>query len=392
MRSQAIVFALVRTVLTTNIRMVYPFLSVFGRGLGVSLTEISLALTARSLLGTITPLLSPVADRHGRKSGILVGMAMFVGGNLIMVWLHGFVAVVFSLSITFLGMLLVVISMQSYLSDQVPYERRGALIALTEMGWSLGFIVGVPLVGALIARYGWRSPFPVLAGCGVLSYIVISRIMPSTPRKKHVPGSHWCSLQCVFTSRSALAALGLGLAFTIANELVNLMFGVWLEDSFRLNILALGAASAVIGFSELAGESLTAGLVDRLGKERSIRLGLIVNSAFAVLLPWIGQSQVGALVGLFLFYLSFEFTIVSSLPLISEVLPSHRATLMGVNIAVFSFGRALGALIAPQLYRIGFNANAVAAVAFNLIAMLALSGVKLPAPESEVQPVIRDVK
>ena len=51
------------------------------------------------------------------------------------------------------------------------------------------------------------------------------------------------------------------------------IFGVWLEDSFDLQIAALGAASAVIGLSELGGEGLVAAFVDRLGKPRAIGLG-----------------------------------------------------------------------------------------------------------------------
>ena len=54
------------------------------------------------------------------------------------------------------------------------------------------------------------------------------------------------------------------------NELVNLIFGVWLEDSFGLQIAALAGASAVIGFSELGGESLAALLTDRIGKPRAL--------------------------------------------------------------------------------------------------------------------------
>jgi len=47
-------------------------------------------------------------------------------------------------------------------------------------------------------------------------------------------------------------------ASTAANEQVNLVFGVWLQDSFGLKIAALGAASAVIGISEMSAEGLVA--------------------------------------------------------------------------------------------------------------------------------------
>ena len=129
---------------------------------------------------------------------------------------------------------------------------------------------------------------------------------------------------------------------TAANESVNLVFGVWLEGSFGLKLAALGAASAVLGVSELGGEGLSTWLVDRLGKEWSIRAGLLLNSLAAVALVFSGGAVWSALAALFVFYLSFEFTIVSALPLMSEALPALRATVMASMSASFSIGRAIG--------------------------------------------------
>jgi predicted MFS family arabinose efflux permease len=58
-------------------------------------------------------------------------------------------------------------------------------------------------------------------------------------------------------------------------------FGVWLEDSFGLQIAALAGASAVIGLSELSGEGLVALLTDRIGKPRALVLGLSANAVTA---------------------------------------------------------------------------------------------------------------
>jgi predicted MFS family arabinose efflux permease len=181
------------------------------------------------------------------------------------------------------------------------------------------------------------------------------------------------NFRLVLTSLPALAGLAVGMLATAANEQVNLVFGVWLQDSFGLKIAALGAASAVIGISEMGAEGLVAAFVDRLGKLRSIALGLAVNSLAALALPWIGRTEWGALIGLFFFYISFEFTIVSSIPLMTEMLPSARATLMAVNVAALSFGRAIGDFMAPRLYGLGFLAVALGAIGFNLLALLALS-------------------
>jgi predicted MFS family arabinose efflux permease len=86
----------------------------------------------------------------------------------------------------------------------------------------------------------------------------------------------------------AVLGMLMGMSFIIGNELVNVVFGVWMQDSFGLQIAALGAASLVIGLSELTGEGLAGLLADRLGKERTIGLSLLLNAGWAVTLPWLG--------------------------------------------------------------------------------------------------------
>jgi predicted MFS family arabinose efflux permease len=96
----------------------------------------------------------------------------------------------------------------------------------------------------------------------------------------------------------------------------------------------------------------------------------------ALALIFLGRTQAGALVGLFFFYLTFEFTLVSSIPLMTELLPSARATLMAFNVAALSMGRALGDLLAPRLYTLGFWYVVLGAVGFNLMALVALRKIK----------------
>ncbi len=389
----------IRVLFNTTYRMAYPFLGVFARGLGADLTAMSLTLTARSVVGGAAPLFVSAAERRGRKFGMLLGVGMLIGGTALVSLRPTFLSLAIALTVTTLGKYLFDPSMQAYLGDRVDYARRGLVIALTEMGWSLSFILGIPLAGFLIARGGWVAPFPLLTALGVLTLAALFLTMPNDHAPKSAHGGPRQSLRLVLTSAPALAGLSLGLWATVANEVVNLIFGVWLEDSlaawigpqgftgalaflnyFRetlgFEIALLILASIVIGFSELGGEGLVATLSDRLGKQRAIALGLIANSLAALLLPFLGRSALGALAGLFLFYITFEFTLVSIIPMMTEVLPQARATLMAFNVAVLSLGRALGAPIAPFLYRLGLPAVVLGAVFFNALAMWGLRSVR----------------
>jgi predicted MFS family arabinose efflux permease len=356
--------------------MVYPFLAVLARGVGVDLISMSYALTARSLVGTIGPFAATVADRRGRRFGMLFGIGLFTLGTAIVVFWPTFPALILSIILSTLGKYIFDPSMQAWLGDRIPYARRGRTIAVTEFGWSLAFILGIPLMGFLIARSGWMAPFPLFVLLGCIIFITLFFLLPKEGSSSVVHGP-LSNFRLVLAFAPALAGLAVGLFASAANEVVNLIFGVWLEDSFSLQIAALGAASAVIGLSELGGEGLVAAFVDRLGKLRAIGLGLATNCLAALALFFLGRTEAGALVGLFFFYITFEFTLVSSIPLMTELLPSARATLMAFNVAALSLGRALGDLLAPRLYGLGFWFVVLGAVGFNLLALAALRRVKM---------------
>ena len=382
-----------RSVINTMMRMVYPFLPVFGRGLGVDLRLLTLAITIRSASGVFGPFLAMIGDIRGRKAGMLFGVGLFaLGAGLLVVW-PSYPAFVLALVLGIMANFVFAPSMQAFLGDRVPYERRGLVLALTELGWSLAFIIGVPLAGLLIAHSGWRAPFPWLAGLGLLALVALALLLPHDRPSPTEKTNLWANLRKVLGYWPALAGVLVCIFMAASNELVNLTFGTWLEDAFSVKIAALAAASAIIGASELSGEVLVSGLVDRLGKRRAVVIGLMLNGLVVLILPLIGKTLTGALVGLFFIYLTFEFTVVSSIPLMTEVVPQARATFMSLVIAAMAIGRALGALIVPLLFGVGSLAGSqtnlipvvLCGAVLNLAAVAALQVVKI-APASEGIP------
>lgn len=383
-RIQILFFVAVKAVLNTMYRMIYPFLPVIARGLGVDLRTMSLALSVRAASGALGPLAAPLSDRKGRAFGMMLGVGLFSAGAAAAYFGSGFALFVLALVLTTIGKYIFDPAMQAHLGDVVPFARRGMALAVTEWGWSSAFILGVPAAGFLIVRFGWRSPFIVLAGLGLAAAAVLKVFFSGRGGAGAVPaaagakragngfGDHVKTYGVVFRSAAARIALTVIFLGSMANETVNVVFGVWLEDSFGLKIAALGAASAVIGLSELGGETLVAGTIDRLGKMRALLLGFGANAVVSLLLPLGGRSTGTALVALFAFYLTFEFAVVSVIPLMSEILPEARATLLAFYTAAFSLGRAAGAGISPLLYRVGFPAVALAAVALDILAILGL--------------------
>jgi predicted MFS family arabinose efflux permease len=372
MRVQLAAFSLTRTVLNTGFRMVYPFLPVIARGLGVDLQTTALAITARGGLGLMSPLFGSAADVRGRRTVMLFSLLLFAAGCALVALWPSYLTFILGLLIAAAGKILFDPSMQAYLGDRIMYGRRALAIAITELGWSGAFILGVPLAGWMIARAGWASPFAALAVLGLVAAFLLRRILPPDPVRP-AEGRRWRQgLRAVVACRPALAGLAVGFFISMANDLVNVVFGAWLEASFGLRVVALGLASAVIGVAELSGEGLVAALADRLGKKRAVAAGVALNALAGLALPALGQGLVGALVGLFLIYVTFEFTLVSAIPLMSELVPEARATMMASNVGAHSAGRALGALLAPALFGFGLPLNVGVAAGLDVIALVIL--------------------
>lgn len=371
-RYQVALFAFIRTVFNTAFRMIYPFLPIFSRALGVDIATLSLAVTSRQAIGIFGPFLSIIFESRGRKLGMLISLGLFTVGVILVVIWPIYPVFFLTLILTTLGKYMFDPIMQGYIGEEVPYPKRGFAIAVTELGWSIAFIAGIPLMGFLISRHGFISPFVLLAILALLSIFIVGKILQPTTKSDNEWSQIIENCRCVLNYTPALTALLIGISISMANEIINLVFGLWLEDSFGLQIMALGGAAAAIGFAELGGESLMGLFTDRLGKTRSIGLGIIANAITAGILPILGRSPTGAVISLFLFYITFEFTLVALIPMMTEILPSARVTLMAFNVAGLSIGRGAGALIAPPIYLHGIGFSAAAAILVNALALIAL--------------------
>jgi len=363
---------LIRTVTNTGFRMVFPFQPILMEGLGISLAEITRMYAGQSLVGIISPFLASLADTRGRRTGMLTGLILFCLGTLLASLFPTSLGFLLFLILSMLGKAIFDPSMQAYFGDTIPFERRGFVLGITETSWSLSFFLGMPIVGFLMDRLGVLSPFIFLTALSVLSFLAILITIPPDSTSSNNTQSILINFNLVLRSSTALAGLGVMLLICTANQLVNVVFGVWLNQSFGLQIAALGGASALIGIAELLGEGGVSAIADRIGTRKAVAYGLIASVLSSLFLPLVGGSTMGAYLGLFVFYLTFEFTIVSLIPLMTGVLTEARGTVMALSIASANLGRGLGSWIAAPIFSGGFWLNALAAAVVNLLAILLL--------------------
>ena len=179
-------------------------------------------------------------------------------------------------------------TMQAYIGDRVPYERRGRVMGITELSWSAAWLLGVPSAGWLIARVGWQAPFALLAVLGVAGLLLIAWLLPyDAPTVAHDHATF--QLGAVIRNRNVMASFCAGFLIILANEVTFIVYGAWMESRFGLSVVSLGVASIVIGLAEAVGEFGSAAFVDRLGKRRAVLIGLAMLAITYGVLPMLGQ-------------------------------------------------------------------------------------------------------
>ena len=371
-----------RLVLNSAHRFVYPFLPVIARGLGISLEAAGALISARWTVTLATPVVIRALGGEHRRRFILAGLAVFGAGAVVTAATSVWVGALIGFAAMGLGKSTFDTTAHAYVADRVPYHRRGRALAVLELTWAGGFLIGAPAAGWLIDRAGWQMPFWVVAALVALAAVAVVRTIDADVAQART------SLAALQMDRSSGALLAAIAVFSVGSELMFTALGGWLEGSFGLSILVIGGVATVLGLAELLGEFGVMGLADRLGKRRAFAIGLIVTALGYAGTAVLHASQVMGIGSFALALVGFEFAIVSAIPLASEARPHARARFLSLFVVAIGVGRAVGAFIGPRLFASeGISVTAWVASSTNIVALLILLALVVEHSEPRSEPV-----
>jgi MFS transporter, DHA1 family, inner membrane transport protein len=365
-----------RLVLSTARRFAYPFAPALSRGLEVPLTSITSLIAvnwATSLLGIF---FGPLADRYGYRKMMILGLTMLSVGMYAGGFFPFYGIILITLFLAGLGKVVFDPAVQAYVSERVPYNRRATAIGFLEISWAGSTLLGIPLIALLIDNVGWQSPFYAMGTIGIAGIIGIVLFFPSQEQslsKPLRPLPVKKALPIILQDKATLGALTYVFCFSAAIDNLFVVYGAWLEKAFNVSIVSLGMATGIIGVAELVGEILVATISDRFGLKRVVITGVAICVLTYGLLPFAGRSLSSALAGLFIHFLVFEFTIISSVALSTELQPGMRATVIAGFFAAAGLGRILGALIGGPIWLAGgIVATSLVSATITALALISL--------------------
>ncbi len=360
--SQIIAATFFKLLLNIGRRFVYPFAPALSRGLDVPLTAIT-SIIAASQISSLAGLFSgPLADRVGYRLIMQIGLAMLAVGMLACGVAPIYWVVFAGLVLASFGKILFDPAIQAFIGRNVAYGRRGRAIGIIETSWAGSTLAGIPLLGMVIEYAGLRSVFFLLALLGVVSLLLITKVVSADEkldRSQSGIGKLFLSLSQLIRVRPAAGMIAFGFWISLANDNLFVVYGAWFEHDFNISLVSLGFSTVAIGLAELTGEFTTAAFGDRIGLKKATAGGLVLAILAYLFLPVVGRSLPLAMVGMFLVFCTFEFTMVTSFSLSTELMPETRATMMAGIYATAGLGRMLGVLLGGYLWR-GFGITGVA--------------------------------
>ncbi len=238
------------------------------------------------------------------------------------------------------------VGMHSWISARVGFDRRARFIGTVETSWAFGLLVGAPVMALLIGGFGWRGPFVGVSIAALIAAVVIATMTDSPPAEPAgvAPGAG------VRLTGDAWVAVAASAAVAMAGLTTIVVVGTWLNDELGVSTSGIGLVAMAFGTVELISSSASAAFADRLGKGRSTRFSILVVVGGLAVMAAAGSSLLVGSLGLLIFFLGFEYGIVTSFSLVSEAMPSARGRAIATNSAIGTLTRGAGAVLAGVLY------------------------------------------
>jgi len=356
-----------------------PFLPVIAAGLAMSVVDLGRLVGLRSAMGIFAPISGALSDRYGYRIVICGALLMSAAGFFLLSVSTSTWMVVLAMILSGLGMNAFTPNLHAFISSRLAYNLRARGLGMIEYSWALTSILGLSGVGLLITATSWRAPFVLLAA-GMVAMSFIFAAMPGIQHTRLVlPDSGaahptWrervIAVVAIHTNRrSAYATILAGALSYCAAMQVRIAHGAWLADQYGLEATALGVVAFVLGWFDLAASVLVSLFTDRIGKKRSVLLGIIGSWISYLLMPVLNIGLIAAVLVIGVARSFFEFNIVSHFALLSEQSPTQRGQVMTLGAAMSLIGATVAGFTGPWL----LVAYGVPALAWSAAAIVAIA-------------------
>ena len=343
--------------------LIVPLLPFFGTSLGAEPWQITLLFAAYSLGQFFAePFWGRLSDRIGRKPVLLMTLLANALGYLMLAFVPDIWTAIAVRLFTGLGAGNIS-TVQGYVADVTPPEKRAGRMGMIGAAFGLGFIVGPGLGGLLVDEAAGHQGFIVpiylaaamaaLAAVGVVVFLKESRAKadPAVPREPFLAG-----LQVAVRNPVVSRVLLVTLIFMAGFAGMESTFALWAEDAWSWHAREVGLNFMAVGVVSVISQAfLTGRLARRFGEANVLAFGaclfgvsLVAQVVAARLMT--GHDWIVPVITAFTaFGMSLTMPNVSAL-ISRSVDPDRQGQMLGLNMASGSIARILGPIVAGAIY------------------------------------------
>lgn len=339
-----------RATIDLSTRMLFPFIPQLSSGLQLTVVGFSWLLFTRSIMGVLGPVFGMLSDRYGRRNLMASALFFQAVSTAGMLFFKSWWTL---LPITIAGLSVVAFfpSAQAYINEQAYPQRRGRAMSIIESSWSLTGIFLLPVVGWMIDRFNWQAPFMLVGLLSLISAGIVWLQLPPVPQRQASERFTWAQTKATLLKSNVLATVGTSLLLFIPLSALITIWGVWLATDFQIGPVTIGLIATGIGVAEFSGVGLSSLLIDQVGKKRSSIIGIASLLVMFMVLPMGRTNASAAITILVAMSISYEFAIVSLIPLYAEQVPEAKGTVLSMVALGTGIGGAIGAPLATILWQ-----------------------------------------
>lgn len=335
--------------------LLIPVLPSFGVNvLNIDEFSIGIAISIYSFIQFLfNPIFGKISDKNGRKPVILFCLLLNTLGYLIFAFTDNYLVLLVSRIIAGIGGSSISVA-QAYIADTTTPENRSKGMGLIGSAFGLGFVFG-PLLGGILAEYGYQIVGFVSAGFSFTALILTSFMLPESLKisnreqtqteKRRIKLINTQSFKYVFSKPDLglLIILFFILTFSFANIYGTFaLLGIQVYGfTDKLNGYMFGITGVV---SALVQGVLIGKISKILSRKNIIIIGSLLVSLNLGLIPYAINFFGLAIVAIFL-SIGTGILQPTVLSLISEVTTeSEQGLTLGINQSMSAFARMLGPL------------------------------------------------
>jgi MFS family permease len=278
-----------------------------------------------------------LADRHGRRTVLLVGWLIGLPVPLLLIWAPSWSWVIVANVLLGINQALTWSMTVTMMVDLVPAARRGFAAGINEFAGYLGVSLLAFLTGLVAAGYGLRpEPFYLGVLVSVLGLLLSLAVPETRPSSKPAP-LRWI--------RGVGIPSALGAATNLKDGLVWLALPLMMAAR-GFGVAEIGTVAGLYPLVWAAGQLVFGPLSDRIGRRPLVIGGMLLQAAGMIVLG-LATAFAGLVLAALLLGLGTGMAYPTLIALVADrVAPDSRATALGVYRFFRDGGYALGAAVA----------------------------------------------